>query len=50
MNEEPTNFRSPHLAQVAVKVKAQRAPYPIDVFQFGAQAVSGATHRASVAR
>ena len=39
MDEEPTNFRSPNLAQVVVKVKAQWAPYLIDVLLLGAHAV-----------
>jgi len=39
MGEEATDLRSPHLARVPMMVKAQKAPYPIDVLLLGAQAV-----------
>ena len=39
MGEEATDLRSPHPVRVPMMVKAQKAPYPIDVLLFGAQAV-----------
>ena len=39
MGEEATDLRSPHLARVPMRLKAQKAPYSIDVLLFGAQAV-----------
>ena len=39
MGDKATDLRSPHLAQVPMRVKAQKAPYLMDVLLLGAQAV-----------
>lgn len=39
MGEKATDLCSPHLARVPMMVKAQKAPYPMDVLLLGARAV-----------